>query len=58
MGRQHGHHTYDTAGRVSTLNDGKGLYTYSYDGTDAASRAERRGLRDTLAKINRRASAH
>lgn len=36
--------TYDTAGRVETFNDGKGTYTYTYDGNDAAGKAERRGL--------------
>ncbi|MEV6985327.1 DUF4082 domain-containing protein [Sphaerisporangium sp. NPDC051017] len=36
--------TYDPTGRVATVNDGKGTYTYTYDGTDAAGKAERRGL--------------
>ncbi|GIH25507.1 hypothetical protein Aph01nite_38170 [Acrocarpospora phusangensis] len=36
--------TYDAYGRVATTNDGKGLYAYTYDGTDAAGKAERRGL--------------
>ncbi|WP_204287290.1 RHS repeat domain-containing protein, partial [Microbispora amethystogenes] len=36
--------TYDVTGRVATVNDGKGTYTYTYDGTDAAGKAERRGL--------------
>ncbi|MBP2704695.1 hypothetical protein JOL79_12810 [Microbispora sp. RL4-1S] len=36
--------TYDATGRVATVNDGKGTYTYAYDGTDAAGKAERRGL--------------
>jgi RHS repeat-associated protein len=35
---------YDLDGRVRTFDDGKGTYTYSYDGTDAAGRVERRGL--------------
>ncbi|WP_182876624.1 DNRLRE domain-containing protein [Microbispora sp. H10670] len=36
--------TFDTAGRVASVNDGKGTYTYAYDGTDAAGKAERRGV--------------
>lgn len=36
--------TYDGAGRTKTVNDGKGTYTYTYDGTDAAGKAERRGM--------------
>lgn len=36
--------TYNAADRLSTVNDGKGVYTYTYDGTDAAGKAERRGL--------------
>jgi RHS repeat-associated protein len=36
--------TYDTAGRVATSNDGKGTYTYTYDGTDLDGKRERRGL--------------
>lgn len=35
---------YDLDSRLRTLNDGEGTVTYSYDGTDAAGRAERRGL--------------
>ena len=35
---------YDSAGRVKTFNDGKGLYTYTYDGTDALGRVERRRM--------------
>lgn len=40
--------TYDSSGRTSTFNDGKGTYTYGYDGTDAAGKAERRGLVTSL----------
>ncbi|WP_344769842.1 RHS repeat-associated core domain-containing protein [Aeromicrobium panaciterrae] len=36
--------TYDSAGRVATANDGKGTTTYTYNGTDAAGKTERRGL--------------
>jgi len=36
--------TYDAAGRVKTHHDGKGLYTYTYNGVDAVGLAERRGL--------------
>jgi RHS repeat-associated protein len=36
--------TYDAAGRVKTANDGKAKYTYTYNGTDSRSKAERRGL--------------
>ncbi len=36
--------TYDAADRVKTFDDGKGTYTYTYDGTDASGRIERRGL--------------
>jgi RHS repeat-associated protein len=36
--------TYDRAGRVATSNDGRGTYTYGYDGTDLNGNIERRGL--------------
>ena len=36
--------TYDTAGRVATVADPKGTTTFSYDGDDAAGKAERRGF--------------
>lgn len=36
--------SYDNAGRVKTFNDGKGTYTYTYDGADANGKVERRGL--------------
>ena len=36
--------TYDTAGRVTTVVDGNGQTAYTYDGDDAAGKAERRGL--------------
>ncbi|WP_195849169.1 DNRLRE domain-containing protein [Arsenicicoccus cauae] len=36
--------TYDTAGRVATVTDGKGVTSYGYDGTDLAGKTERRGL--------------
>lgn len=36
--------TYDAAGRLATFDDGKGTYTYTYDGTDANGKIERRGL--------------
>ena len=36
--------SYDTAGRVATSNDGKASTTYTYNGTDAAGKAEYRGL--------------
>lgn len=36
--------TYDAAGRPATVTDAKGVTTYSYDGTDAAGKVERRGL--------------
>jgi RHS repeat-associated protein len=39
---------YDTAGRVATVTDPKGTSSYGYDGTDAAGKAERRGLPTTL----------
>jgi RHS repeat-associated protein len=35
---------YDAVGRVASLNDGKGTYAYTYDGTDTAGKAEYRGL--------------
>ncbi|RCG32290.1 sugar-binding protein [Sphaerisporangium album] len=34
--------TYDTAGRVATLGDGKGTSTFTYGGTDALGKTERR----------------
>ena len=40
--------TYDIDGNLKTLNDGKGIYTYNYDGTDANGTAERRGLLTSL----------
>ena len=36
--------TYDGAGRTKTFNDGKGVFTYTYDGTDNLGKVERRGL--------------
>lgn len=36
--------TYNTAGDVATFSDGKGTYTYAYDGTDARGKKERRSL--------------
>jgi RHS repeat-associated protein len=36
--------TYDIDGNLHTVNDGKGTYTYTYDGTDAAGNSEHRGL--------------
>jgi RHS repeat-associated protein len=36
--------TYDIDGKTKTVNDGKGTYEYSYDGTDASGAVERRGL--------------
>lgn len=36
--------TYDIAGRVKTFDAGKGVYAYTYDGTDALGKVERRGL--------------
>jgi RHS repeat-associated protein len=36
--------SYDTAGRVATSNDGKATTSYTYNGTDAAGKAEYRGL--------------
>ncbi|WP_432950958.1 RHS repeat-associated core domain-containing protein [Kribbella sp. CA-253562] len=35
---------YDAAGRTKTVTDANGSTTYTYDGTDAAGKAERRGL--------------
>lgn len=35
--------SYDTAGRVATVTDPNGSSTYTYDGTDATGRTERRG---------------
>jgi RHS repeat-associated protein len=35
---------YDAAGRAKTVTDANGSTTYTYDGTDAAGRTERRGL--------------
>jgi RHS repeat-associated protein len=40
--------TYTIDGQVKTRSDGKGTYTYTYDGTDAAGAAERRGLLTAL----------
>ena len=40
--------TYDIDGNVHTMNDGKGTYTYSYDGTDANGKVEHRGLVTSL----------
>jgi YD repeat-containing protein len=34
---------YDAAGRVASVTDAKGVTTYTYDGTDAAGKLERRG---------------
>ncbi|MGJ9422641.1 DNRLRE domain-containing protein [Aeromicrobium sp. CF3.5] len=36
--------SYDSAGRVATTSTPVGSTSYAYDGTDAAGRAERRGL--------------
>jgi RHS repeat-associated protein len=36
--------TYDIDGNPKTVNDAKGTYTYTYDGTDAAGHTEHRGL--------------
>jgi RHS repeat-associated protein len=41
--------TYDATGRVASTNDGKGTYAYTYDGTDAAGKAEYRGLPTAIA---------
>ncbi|MGW5188472.1 RHS repeat-associated core domain-containing protein [Kribbella sp. NPDC004138] len=35
---------YDAAGSVATVSDANGSTTYTYDGTDAGGRQERRGL--------------
>lgn len=35
---------YDSAGRVQSVTDSRGVTTYMYDGTDAAGKLERRGL--------------
>ncbi len=35
---------YDAAGRVATVTDAKGAVAYTYDGTDAAGKVERRGV--------------
>ncbi|YAL83328.1 hypothetical protein ACMYYO_00570 [Dermacoccaceae bacterium W4C1] len=43
---------YDNAGRVASFADNKGTTTYTYDGTDAAGKTERRGL-TTKATITR-----
>ena len=40
--------TYDAAGRVAAVSDPNGSSTYSYDGTDALGRVERRGLATTV----------
>jgi RHS repeat-associated protein len=40
--------SYDAYGHVASINDGKGTYTYTYDGTDAAGKAEHRGLVTTV----------
>jgi RHS repeat-associated protein len=40
--------TYDQAGRVKTSNDGKATYTFTYNGTDARDKRERRGLVTSL----------
>jgi RHS repeat-associated protein len=40
--------TYTIDGQLKTLNEGKGVYTYTYDGTDAAGKTERRGLVTSL----------
>lgn len=37
-------YSYDAADRLRTLDDGKGVYTYTYDGTDARGEVERRGF--------------
>jgi len=36
--------SYDVEGRVKSRSDGKGTYTYTYGGTDAAGKVERRSL--------------
>ncbi|MFL6098563.1 MAG: DNRLRE domain-containing protein [Actinomycetales bacterium] len=40
--------TYDIDGNVATHADGKGTYTYTYDGTDANGKTEHRGLVTSL----------
>ena len=47
---------YDSAGRVASVNDSKGVTTYGYDGTDAAGKSEHRGLVTSL-KVTRGGSA-
>ncbi len=41
--------TYDSYGRVASVEDPKGTTTYTYDGADAAGKTERRGLPTSLA---------
>ena len=36
--------TYDAKARVTSINDGKGITSFEYDGTDANGKEERRGL--------------
>ena len=36
--------TYDAKARVTSVDDGKGVTSFEYDGTDANGKAERRGL--------------
>lgn len=36
--------TYDLGSRPTTMNDSKGTYTYTYDGTDSLGKVEHRGL--------------
>ena len=36
--------SYDIDGRLHSISDGKGVTTYSYDGTDSLGRVEHRGL--------------
>ena len=36
--------TYDAKARVTSINDGKGVTSFEYDGTDANGKEERRGL--------------
>jgi len=43
---------YNTAGHVSSVTDPKGSTSYSYDGTDAKGKTERRGLVTEL-KVSR-----
>ncbi len=40
--------TYTLDGQLKTRSDGKGTYTYTYDGIDADGAAERRGLLTSL----------